>query len=88
MGVLLPEEYSGAGMCTEETVVMMDEIAVADGELRGARADHGETVITTEHDVQRDFRQSRLAGLGPTTLELLLNSASEKVLERPRSYHP
>jgi len=39
-GILVPEEYGGAGMTTEETVVMMEEIAAAGG-FSAAQAVHG-----------------------------------------------
>ncbi|SEP75149.1 acyl-CoA dehydrogenase family protein [Natrinema salaciae] len=41
MGVLLPEEYGGAGMGTQETVVMMEEIAANGGGFSAAQAVHG-----------------------------------------------
>ncbi len=40
-GVLIPEEYGGAGMGTEETVVMMEEIAASGGGFAAAQAVHG-----------------------------------------------
>jgi len=40
-GALLPEEYGGAGMGTEETVVMMEEIAASGGGFSAAQAVHG-----------------------------------------------
>jgi acyl-CoA dehydrogenase len=40
-GILLPEEYGGAGMGTPETVVMMEEIAKSGGGFAGAQAVHG-----------------------------------------------
>ncbi|RXK47905.1 acyl-CoA dehydrogenase family protein [Halorientalis pallida] len=40
-GVLLPEEYGGAGMGTEEVVVMMEEIAASGGGFSAAQAVHG-----------------------------------------------
>jgi len=40
-GVLLPEEYGGAGMGTEEVVVIMEEIAASGGGFSAAQAVHG-----------------------------------------------
>ncbi|MDG5778581.1 acyl-CoA dehydrogenase family protein [Haloarculaceae archaeon H-GB11] len=40
-GALIPEEYDGAGMGTEEVVVMMEEIAASGGGFSAAQAVHG-----------------------------------------------
>jgi acyl-CoA dehydrogenase len=40
-GVLLPEEYGGAEMGTEEVVVMMEEIAASGGGFSAAQSVHG-----------------------------------------------
>jgi acyl-CoA dehydrogenase len=40
-GILVPEEYGGAGMGTPESVVMMEEIAKNGGGFAGAQAIHG-----------------------------------------------
>jgi len=40
-GALVPEEYDGAGMSTEEAVVMMEEIAASGGGFSAAQAVHG-----------------------------------------------
>ncbi|MGB9985442.1 acyl-CoA dehydrogenase family protein [Salarchaeum japonicum] len=40
-GALLPEAYGGAGMGTEEVVVMMEEIAASGGGFSAAQAVHG-----------------------------------------------
>jgi acyl-CoA dehydrogenase len=40
-GALIPEEYEGAGMTTEETIVMMEEIAATGGGFSAAQAIHG-----------------------------------------------
>lgn len=40
-GVLIPEEYGGAGMGTTETVVIMEEIAASGGGFSAAQAVHG-----------------------------------------------
>lgn len=40
-GALLPEEYGGAGMDTEEVAVMMEEIAASGGGFSAAQAVHG-----------------------------------------------
>jgi len=40
-GILIPEEYGGAGMGTPETVVMFEEIAVNGGGFSAAQAVHG-----------------------------------------------
>jgi len=40
-GILIPEEYGGAGMGTPESVVMMEEIAASGGGFAGAQAIHG-----------------------------------------------
>jgi acyl-CoA dehydrogenase len=40
-GILIPEEYGGAGMGTPESVVMMEEIAKNGGGFAGAQAIHG-----------------------------------------------
>ncbi len=40
-GALLPEKYGGAGMGTEEVVVMMEEIAASGGGFGAAQAVHG-----------------------------------------------
>jgi acyl-CoA dehydrogenase len=40
-GILIPEEYGGVGMSTEETVVMMEEIAANGGGFSAAQAIHG-----------------------------------------------
>ncbi|MFA9427571.1 acyl-CoA dehydrogenase family protein [Natronorubrum sp. A-ect3] len=41
MGILVPEQYGGAGMGTQETVVMMEEIAANGGGFSAAQAVHG-----------------------------------------------
>jgi acyl-CoA dehydrogenase len=41
MGALLPEEYGGAELSTEEIVVMMEEIAAEGGGFAAAQAIHG-----------------------------------------------
>jgi acyl-CoA dehydrogenase len=41
LGVLIPEEYGGAGMDTPEVVVMMEEIAANGGGFSAAQAIHG-----------------------------------------------
>ncbi|WP_411965860.1 acyl-CoA dehydrogenase family protein [Haloferax sp. YSMS24] len=41
LGILLPEEYGGAGMGTSEVMVMMEEIAASGGGFAGAQAIHG-----------------------------------------------
>ena len=41
LGVLIPEEYGGAGMGTTEAVVMMEEIAASGGGFSAAQAIHG-----------------------------------------------
>jgi acyl-CoA dehydrogenase len=41
LGILLPEEYGGAGMRTTEAVVMMEEIAASGGGFSAAQAVHG-----------------------------------------------
>jgi acyl-CoA dehydrogenase len=41
MGVLIPEAYGGAGMGTEETVVMMEEIAASGGGFAASQSVHG-----------------------------------------------
>lgn len=40
-GALIPEEYEGAGMSTEEVVVMMEVIAASGGGFSAAQAVHG-----------------------------------------------
>ncbi|SHG40947.1 acyl-CoA dehydrogenase family protein [Halobaculum gomorrense] len=40
-GILIPEEYGGAGMSTRETAVMMEEIAACGGGFAAAQAVHG-----------------------------------------------
>jgi acyl-CoA dehydrogenase len=40
-GALIPEEYDGAGMTTQETVVMMEEIAASGGGFSASQAVHG-----------------------------------------------
>lgn len=40
-GALIPEEYEGAGMTTEEIVVIMEEIAASGGGFSAAQAVHG-----------------------------------------------
>ena len=40
-GILVPEEYGGAGMGTPETVVMMEEIARSGGGFTASQAVHG-----------------------------------------------
>jgi len=40
-GALIPEEYGGAGMGTEETVVMFEEIAASGGGFTASQAVHG-----------------------------------------------
>jgi len=52
MSALIPEEYGGAGMGTNETVVMMEEIAAGGGGFSAAQAVHGgiyNTVPIVEH---------------------------------------
>jgi acyl-CoA dehydrogenase len=41
LGILIPEEYGGAGMGTPETLVMMEEIAANGGGFATAQAIHG-----------------------------------------------
>ncbi len=41
LGVLIPEEYGGKGLGTEETVVMMEEIAASGAGFGGAQTVHG-----------------------------------------------
>lgn len=41
LGILVPEEYGGAGMGTAEVVVMMEEIAASGGGFAAAQAIHG-----------------------------------------------
>ncbi|WP_255167216.1 acyl-CoA dehydrogenase family protein [Natrononativus amylolyticus] len=41
LGILIPEEYGGAGMGTPEVVVMMEEIAASGGGFSAAQAIHG-----------------------------------------------
>jgi len=41
LGVLIPEEYGGKSLGTEETVVMMEEIAASGAGFGGAQAVHG-----------------------------------------------
>ncbi len=41
LGILIPEEYGGAGMGTSEVVVMMEEIAASGGGFSGPQAIHG-----------------------------------------------
>jgi acyl-CoA dehydrogenase len=41
LGILIPEEYGGAGMGTPEVVVMMEEIAASGGGFAGPQAIHG-----------------------------------------------
>ena len=41
LGILVPEEYEGAGMGTSEVVVMMEEIAASGGGFSGPQAIHG-----------------------------------------------
>lgn len=40
-GALIPEEYGGAGMTTEEVIVIMEEIAATGGGFSAAQAVHG-----------------------------------------------
>lgn len=40
-GALIPEEYDGAGMSTEEAVVIMEEIAASGGGFSASQAVHG-----------------------------------------------
>lgn len=40
-GIIIPEEYGGAGMGTPETVVMFEQIAVNEGGFSAAQAVHG-----------------------------------------------
>ncbi len=47
LGILIPEEYGGAGMSTSEVVVMMEEIAASGGGFTGAQAIHGGIYNTT-----------------------------------------
>ena len=47
---------------------------------------HGGYGVATEYDVERYFREARLARLVPITQELALNYLGEKVLGLPRSY--
>ncbi|QLG29598.1 acyl-CoA/acyl-ACP dehydrogenase (plasmid) [Halorarum halophilum] len=41
LGVLIPEEYGGAGMSTVESVILMEEIAASGGGFGAAQAVHG-----------------------------------------------
>ncbi|WP_138005077.1 acyl-CoA dehydrogenase family protein [Halalkalirubrum salinum] len=41
LGILVPEEYGGAGMSTSEVVVMMEEIAASGGGFSAPQAIHG-----------------------------------------------
>lgn len=47
---------------------------------------HGGRSVAREYDVERYFREARLARLVPITQELALNYLGENVLELPRSY--
>ena len=47
---------------------------------------HGGYGVATEYDVERYFREARLARLVPITQELALNYLGERVLGLPRSY--
>ena len=47
---------------------------------------HGGFGVATEYDVERYFREARLARLVPITQELALNYLGENVLGLPRSY--
>ncbi|WP_226007259.1 acyl-CoA dehydrogenase family protein [Natrinema salinisoli] len=68
MGILLPEEYGGAGMGTRETVVMMEEIAANGGGFSAAQAVHGgvyNSVPIVEYasdDIKRDLLPDVAAG--------------------------
>jgi len=41
LGALVPEEYGGSELRTEEVVVMMEEIAASGGDFSAAQALHG-----------------------------------------------
>jgi acyl-CoA dehydrogenase len=47
LGVLIPEEYGGAGMGTSEQIMMMEEIAASGAGLGGAQAIHGAVYTST-----------------------------------------
>lgn len=47
LGILIPEEYGGAGMGTPEVMVMMEEIASSHAGFGGAQAIHGAIYTST-----------------------------------------
>jgi len=47
LGILIPEEYGGAGMGTPEVMVMMEEIASSAGGFGASQAIHGAIYTTT-----------------------------------------
>jgi len=47
---------------------------------------HGGMGYATEYDVERYFREARLARLAPISQEMVLNYLAEHVLGMPRSY--
>ncbi|MFB6142208.1 MAG: acyl-CoA dehydrogenase family protein [Halorientalis sp.] len=68
LGILVPEEYGGAGMSTTETVVMMEEIAAGGGGFSAAQAVHGgiyNSVTLVNHaseDLKADLLPAIAAG--------------------------
>ncbi|SDQ56471.1 acyl-CoA dehydrogenase family protein [Natronobacterium texcoconense] len=73
MGILVPEEYGGAGMGTRETVVMMEEIAAGGGGFSAAQAVHGgvyNSVPITEY-ASEEMKDDLLPGVaeGKTSIQ-------------------
>jgi acyl-CoA dehydrogenase len=47
---------------------------------------HGGYGVAVEYDVERFYREARLAHLAPVSDEMILNYIGEHVLDLPRSY--
>ncbi len=74
-GALIPEEYGGGGMSTEEMVVMMEEIAGSGAGFGGAQAIHGAIYTSrplVEHGNER-IKEEILPGIaaGEATVQSL-----------------
>jgi acyl-CoA dehydrogenase len=85
--------YNAAAQAEDATdlgaLANMSKYLAADACFEAADAavqTHGGFGIATEYDVERYFREARLARLVPITQELVLNYLGERVLGLPRSY--
>jgi acyl-CoA dehydrogenase len=71
------EAANSATYMSREAATMATDVAVQT---------HGGWGVAVEYDVERWWRESRLARLGPVSDEMVLNHIGEHVLDLPRSY--